>query len=208
MDRLAPPYDPNTGARVGGGVLGQIRHIVSYASRLSSPTGPHGIASYPWQWLADYKPIIYLSINPGSHAPSFIGDHPQVLFLGMISPPIMLLALPALGLAGFGLWRAAQRGAGASERIAVDDDWSLGDSAQLGLAWFIATWIPYELFSLIWQRTSYLYYMIIVMPGIYLAVSAFVVRFARGRRTRWLVGLWCISVLAAVVIMYPFVPLF
>ena len=58
--------------------------------------------------------------------------------------------------------------------------------------------------SLIWQRTSYLYYMVIVMPGIYLAVSALVVS---QRRHRWLVGLWAAAVVIAAVLMYPFVPL-
>ena len=94
MDRIAPPYDPETASLVTGGVIGHIRHILSYASHLTSPNGPHGIASYPWEWLADYKPITYLSISPSSKQPAFIGDHPQALFLGMISPPIMLLQFP------------------------------------------------------------------------------------------------------------------
>ena len=36
--------------------------------------------------------------------------------------------------------------------------------------------MPFELLSLLWQRTSYLYYMVIVMPGIYLAVADLVAR--------------------------------
>jgi hypothetical protein len=215
MDRIAPPYDPVVGELVGGGVLGHIEHMISYAAHLSSPHGPTGIASYPWEWLVDYKPIVYLSINPGSRTPAFIGDHPQVMFLGMISPPIMLLVLPALGLGAAGLWRATRARSGwraqgnsvvaDGECGRLDSVFALGDSAMLGLAWFLATFLPYVLLSLVWQRTSYLYYMIIVMPGIYLAVSAFVVRF---RRRRWLVGLWVTSVIVAAVIMYPFVPLF
>ena len=31
--------------------------MISYAAGQASPRGPHGIASYPWQWLGDYKPI-------------------------------------------------------------------------------------------------------------------------------------------------------
>jgi 4-amino-4-deoxy-L-arabinose transferase-like glycosyltransferase len=215
MDRIASPYDPVAGALVGGGVLGHIEHMISYAAHLSSPHGPTGIASYPWEWLVDYKPIVYLSIDPGSRTPAFLGDHPQVLFLGMISPPIMLLALPALALAAAGLWRAVRarsRPRAHGDSMVADGDSqrrdsavALGDSMMLGLAWFLATFVPYVLLSLIWQRTSYLYYMIIVMPGIYLAVSAFVVRF---RRRRWLAGLWVASVIVAAVIMYPFVPLF
>ena len=113
MDRIAPPFDPQTGAVVAGGVIGHIEHIISYASHLDSPHGPHGIASYPWQWLGDYKPIVYLSIDPASTQPAFIHDHPQALFLGMVSPPILLLTIPSLLVAGFGIWRAAPAGFGA-----------------------------------------------------------------------------------------------
>ncbi len=75
---------------------------------------------------------------------------------------------------------------------------------MLGLAWFAGTWVPFEALNLIWQRTSYLYYMIIVMPGIYLAVTALVVRMWR---RRWLVGIWIAAVAVAAVVMYPFVPI-
>jgi hypothetical protein len=70
---------------------------------------------------------------------------------------------------------------------------------------------------LIWSRTSYLYYMLIVMPGIYLAVAQLVARsgeaLARSsrqtalRRSGWtLIGVWALSVLIAVIVMYPFTP--
>ena len=35
----------------------------------------------------------------------------------------------------------------------------------VALAWFAGTWLPFAALSLFWQRTSYLYYMVIVMPG-------------------------------------------
>ncbi len=221
MDRIAPPYDPQTGELVPGGLLGHIEHIISYASHLSSKHGLHGIASYPWMWLFDYKPIVYLSIHPAANTPGFVGDHPEVFFLGMISPPIMLLALPAMILAAVWVWRSWRRswgrvsgpaaasaalpGAGLSPVQSADPAFAIGSSGALGLAWFLATFLPYELMSVVWQRTSYLYYMVIVTPGIYLAVAALVIRY---RRRRWLVGIWGAAVLAAAVIMYPFVPLF
>ena len=118
MDRIAPPYDPQTGELVPGGVLGHIGHIISYASHLSSTHGLHGIASYPWMWLFDYKPIVYLSIHPAANTPGFVGDHPEVFFLGMISPPIMLLALPAMILAAVCLWRSRRRSGAQRERRA------------------------------------------------------------------------------------------
>ena len=54
------------------------------------------------------------------------------------------------------------------------------------------------------QRTSYIYYMMIVMPGMYLA-AAWLVR--RLRRQTWLISAWLVAVVAAVVLLYPFTPL-
>ena len=81
---------------------------------------------------------------------------------------------------------------------------SLGDVqlAILGVAWFIGTWFPYELQSALDSRTSYLYYMVVVMPGIYVAVTTCVAGLAAQRRRIWLrsvialwgarvVGAWC-----------------
>jgi len=208
MDRLAPPYNPLTHHVVAGGVLGHIAHIISYGAHLASPHGPSGIASYPWEWLVDYKPIVYLSIDPAHPAPGLTHDHPAALFLGMISPPILLLAVPGLVAAALAALRA-RRLALADALVAspspTADVWQTGASAQVGLAWFLGTFAPYVIFSLVWQRTSYLYYMVIVMPGIYLAVSALVSRYRSHRR---LVTVWVVAVSLAAVLMYPFTPLF
>ena len=74
----------------------------------------------------------------------------------------------------------------------------------VGLAWFIGTFVPFVLTSLIESRTSYLYYMVIVMPGIYVAVSDLIGRIGPGRI---LCIAWMAAVVAAVVVMYPFTPL-
>jgi predicted membrane-bound dolichyl-phosphate-mannose-protein mannosyltransferase len=187
LDRVARPYDATTGRLVTGGPFSHLAHMLSYAASQSSPQGPHGIASYPWQWLGDYKPIVYLNINPARPAPGLYGIHPAAHFLGMISPPVMLLAIPALILA------AVRFRTGSLRELDV-----------LGLAWFAGTWIPFELLSLIWNRTSYLYYMVIVMPGIYIAVIQLI---ARGRSRPRLVGLWWVTVALAAILMYPFTPL-
>ncbi|MBV8988945.1 MAG: hypothetical protein JO372_10345, partial [Solirubrobacterales bacterium] len=65
------------------------------------------------------------------------------------------------------------------------------------------TFVPFELLSLIWSRTSYLYYMVIVMPGIYIAVAELVTRI---RVNAKLIGAWAASVVAAAIVMYPFTP--
>jgi dolichyl-phosphate-mannose-protein mannosyltransferase len=193
LDRIAPPFDVAKGKLLAAGPFHHIAHMLSYAAHQTSPHGATGIASYPWEWLVDYKPIVYLNVNPSRPAPGLYDVHPAVHFLGMISPPIMLLALPALVAAGLQWVRARRSGS------AVD-----GLVSTTGLAWFLGTFIPFVALSALDSRTSYLYYMVIVVPGIYLVVSDFV---WRNRRHRKLVGLWMLLVLAAVVVMYPFTPL-
>lgn len=189
LDEIAPPFADATQTRVTGGPLGHIAHIISYAAGQASPHGPTGIASYPWQWIFDIKPIDYLSINPVHPPGGLLHLHASVHFLGMMSPPIMLLALPAIALGLIGIRRRGD------------------DVALLGAAWSIGTFIPFELESLIWSRTSYIYYMLIVMPGVYLAVAALVARIpARIKPLVWGAWAWGLSVLIAVIAMYPFTP--
>jgi hypothetical protein len=200
MDRIAPPYNPITHSRVGGGPLGHLHHMLSFQAHLTSPHGPKGIASYPWEWLGDYKPIVYLNINPPHPAPGLYHIHPAAHFLGMVSPPIMLLALPALLVAAVRLWRFRRRAA----VPAVSADPVPGRAAVVALAWFVGTFVPFELLSLLLSRTTYLYYMVIVMPGLYIAI---VHLFARWRPRPWLLATWAAMVLVAAVLMYPFTPL-
>jgi 4-amino-4-deoxy-L-arabinose transferase-like glycosyltransferase len=187
LDRVAQPYDPVAGTLITGGPFAHLAHMFSYAAAQSSPHGPRGIASYPWEWLVDYKPIVYLNIDPASPAPGLSGIHPAAHFLGVISPPMMLLALPALALAAV---RLRTREAAASD--------------CLGLAWFLGTFLPFAFLSLVLSRTSYLYYMVIVMPGLYLLIARLIERL---RSWRWAILAWALSVVAAAIVMYPFTPL-
>ena len=102
LDRIAPPYDPLRHKLIGGGVFGHIRYMLDYGAHQTSPHGPQGIASYPWGWLVDIKPILYLNINPQRPVPGLFGVHPQAHFLGMISPAILLVGLPGLAIAAAG----------------------------------------------------------------------------------------------------------
>ena len=83
-------------------------------------------------------------------------------------------------------------------------EFSSGEVPQVALAWFAGTFLPFLLLSVALRRTSYLYYMVVVMPAIYLAVADLVVR---GRRHRKLVVLWIVVVAVAAIAMYPFTPL-
>jgi predicted membrane-bound dolichyl-phosphate-mannose-protein mannosyltransferase len=211
MDRIATPYADSSATLITGGPFAHIAHMISYAANLTSPKGPTGIASYPWQWLFDYKPITYLRINPSIPTDEFHAIHPVSLFLGMMSPPIMVLAIPALLFAAYRIALVCRGRAQSPDRPPVPIPLAI-----LGLAWFIGTFLPYELQSLIDNRTSYIYYMVIVMPGIYVSITyllACAVRWGQAAVRRntvvWaLTGVWALGVLVAVVLMYPFTPLF
>jgi predicted membrane-bound dolichyl-phosphate-mannose-protein mannosyltransferase len=186
---IAPPYSPQTGKRVPRGPFGEIGHILSYAAHQTSPHGLTGIASYPWDWLVDYKPITYLRVNPARPADGLYFVHPAVHFLGVISPAILLLALPSLAFAAFGV---LPRRVGSGSEVGL-----------IGLAWFLGTFLPFVALSLFESRTTYIYYMVIVMPGIYLSVAYLVARIGARR----IVSLaWMVGVLAAAVVLYPFSP--
>jgi predicted membrane-bound dolichyl-phosphate-mannose-protein mannosyltransferase len=190
LDQLAAPYDDATRKLVSGGPFGHLGHMIRYAAQQTSPHGPQGIASYPWGWLVDYKPITYLNVNPASPSTGLFGVHPAVHFLGLISPPILLVALPALAFAA----RTARPRRSGPDR----------DLVVLAVAWFAGTFLPFVMLSLLWKRTSYLYYMVIVMPGLYAAAAWLLTKTRRWPRVK---ALWVVSVLAAAVVAYPFTPL-
>jgi dolichyl-phosphate-mannose-protein mannosyltransferase len=202
MGEIATPYADSQAKLITGGPFAEISHIITYASGLTSPHGPTGIASYPWQWLIDLKPILYLRINPSLPGHGLYAIHPVVAFWGMVSPAILLVGIPALL---YFAYRLARPGRPETRTAPADRELPI-----LALAWFIGTWLPFELQSLIDQRTSYLYYMVIVMPGIYVA-AAYLVALGWRRRNRWLSALtilWGVGVLVAAVLLYPFVAIF
>jgi predicted membrane-bound dolichyl-phosphate-mannose-protein mannosyltransferase len=190
LERVSASFDDAAHKVVAGGPLGEIAHIFSYAAAQRSPHGPTGIASYPWGWLVDYKPIAYLNINPAKPAPGLYGVYPAVHFLGLISPPILLLALPALALAG--------------RQIFVHPFRANYELPALAIAWVAGTFLPFVFFSLALHRTTYLYYMVVVMPGVYVAVAWLLPRLWRWRK---LTVLWIAMVAIAAVIAYPLTPL-
>lgn len=190
LGQVAAPYDDAARRLVSGGLFGEIAHILSYGAGQRSPHGPMGIASYPWGWLVDYKPIVYLNINPSQPAPGLYDVHPQVHFLGLISPPVLLLALPATALAAI---RAIQ--------LPLGPDFTL---TAVGVAWFAGTFLPFLLLSMLLARTSYIYYMVVVMPGMYLAAAWLLPRLWARRK---LMAAWIAVVALAAVIAYPLTPL-
>jgi hypothetical protein len=200
MGLIATPYADAEARLITGGPFAHISHMFSYAAQQVSPNGPQGIASYPWQWLVDLKPILYVRIAASIPGHEVGAIHPVTAFWGMPSPVIMALGMPALLFCVYRFLRRRRPGQSAEDQ----------QLAMLAVSWFIASWVPFALLSLIDQRTSYLYYMVIVMPGIYVAATYAAALGWRLGRTwlRAVIGVWALGVVVAVVLMYPFVAVF
>ena len=194
LDRLAPPYDPVTMRRA--------RRLAVHAPLAHAQL--RGRSDEPARSDRDRvlsrgtgssicKPITYLNINPDKPAPGLFHVHPAAHFLGVISPAIMLLALPSLVFLAWAVLARRRRSPGEG-RGARCSRWR----------WFLGTFLPFVVLSVAFSRTSYLYYMVVVMPGIYLAVSDVLMRLRR--YWPWL-ALWGVALLGSLVVLYPFTPL-
>jgi hypothetical protein len=214
MGTVATPFDDSTSTLITGGPFAHFSHMLTYAAHQTSPSGPKGIASYPWQWLYDEKVITYLRVNPSLPGAGLGAVRPPDHFLGVISPPEMVLAVPSTVFGAVSLIRARRRGSRTEREpdgepaVTGEPTPGLADGelAIVGIAWFVGTFLPFELLSLLDSRTSYLYYMVVVMPGLYVSIVYLVSRASRYRATKVLAVLWGLAVVAAAVILFPFTP--
>jgi hypothetical protein len=155
-----------------------------YASELVDHGHPQGIAAHPTDFWLDRKAITYFKVTRTVTVP---GKAPissaLIWFRGEISRVLLITSWFALAL---NLWWAIRR----------RDDLSF-----LVVAWALGTWLPPEAFNLIDDRTTYLYYMVVTMPALYLAVARLLGAF---RITRWLIAPWIVLLLYDAVVLYPF----
>jgi hypothetical protein len=213
MGLIAPPFSGDSARPhlITGGPFDHLAYIIHFAAHFTSPGTLTFDASYPWQWLLDLGSITYLRVTPSAgqcfvcNATSLSGVgphafHPVSAFIAIISPPIIALAIPALIVCGA---RELRRRGRAQPLADIELD-------LLALAWSIGTWAPFALQRALDSRISYFYYMVVVMPGIYIAVASLASLLWR-RRSTWLRGLvtvWGLTVLAAAVVMFPFAAIF
>lgn len=105
-------------------------------------------SSRPVEWLGNRKPIVYYEqVSRPGPAP-----HTLVLFQGRISPPVIFLALPAFALAVLGAFRRRD------------------ELSFLVVAWCVAIFGAFWVISLD-HNFNYLYYMLLVLPGVYLGIA-------------------------------------
>ena len=151
LDVAMPAYDPGSRTVYGGSPFPHVGHMLSYAAKLKSVPHATGISSSPWQWLLDQKPINYSRVAVNSLAGGkIVASHAIVSFRGEVNQFVIFLAIPALFAAIAAAWRER-------DRVAI-----------VGVAWGVGTFVPFVVEADVFGRISYLYYVLIVLPGVYL----------------------------------------
>lgn len=195
LDAAVTPYNNGHPVTRGQGALctdlwlwrsscNHIAFMMRYGNALRSPNGPQGIASYPWQFWADIKSIPYfkqtVTVRTNGRVTAM---RDTVDFRGMISRVLLFTSWLAILL---NVWWAIRR----------RDDLSF-----LVLAWILGTWLPIEALSLFEDRTTYLYYMVVTMPALYIAVARLL---GQRKLLLTLTPLWVVLFVVEFVNLYPF----
>ncbi len=183
LDLVVPGYDPGTHITYAGSPFTHIGHMLSYAAQLKAVPHATGISSTPWLWLVDQKPISYARVAVNSLAGGKIVASRAVFDArGEINPFIIFVAIPALLAAVTAAWHERDR------------------IAALGAAWCLGTFVPFVIQDVVFDRISYLYYMLLVMPGVYLVTARL---FSPGRVPRAATLGWALALIYGFADLYP-----
>lgn len=183
LDVLVPAYDPGTHTLYSGNPFSHLAHMYEYAQLLKAKPGETGIASDPLAWLLNEKAINYARVAVStSVSGKVVATHDTYRFEGVMNPFIIFLAIPALFAALAAAWKTGER------------------VAALGACWCLGTFLPFLFGSAVSDRISYLYYMVTVMPGIYLITARF---FAQRRMPRAATLGWAIALIYGFIHLYP-----
>ncbi len=183
LDALVPAYDPGTHTIYAGNPYPHIGHMLSFAAKLKAVPDATGISSTPWQWLVNEKVINYARVAVNSLAGGkIVASRATFDARGEINPAIIFLAIPALFAAIAAAWYERDR------------------VAALGAAWCLGTFLPFVIQDVAFDRISYLYYMLLVMPGIYLVTARL---FSPSRVPRAATVGWAVALLYSFADLYP-----
>ncbi len=183
LDLVMPAFDPGTGVTYAGSPYTHIGHMLSYAAKLRAVPHATGISSTPWLWLLDKREISYARVAVNSLSGGKIVASRAVFDArGEINPFIILLAIPALFTAVAAAWYERDR------------------LAALGAAWCVGTYLPFVIQYALFDRISYLYYMLLVMPGVYLITTRM---FSPGRVPRAATLGWAVALVLGFADLYP-----
>ena len=183
LDALMPAFDPGSRVVYAGDPFAHISHMLSFAAKLKAVPNATGISSTPWQWLVDQKPIDYSRVAVNQLAGGkIVASRALFAARGEINPFILFLFFPALFAAVAAAWRGRDR------------------VAAIGAAWCLGTFIPFVIQSQAFDRISYLYYMLIVLPGLYLLAAWLFTPSRIGRAAT--IG-WGVALIYSLVDLYP-----
>lgn len=140
-----------------------IRYMYGYGSNDKLLPVPPGVnfarPSSAWQWLVNREPIGYYRRVSG---PGYGPVHTTIYFQGRMNPFIIYMAVPAV-------------------LLAAREAWARRDQVSfLIISWCLGTFIPFVILSL-QNHYSYIFYMLVVLPGVCLAVA----RLFSGRYLPW-----------------------
>lgn len=145
--------------------------------------------SSPWEWLVNQKGISYYREPTGrgevrSWSQLGLWTSDAIHFQALVNPVILALAIPGLGFTSWLAWRRRRGG------------------EMLPAAWFLAV---FSLFLAIYYirptSAGHIYYMLVVMPAVYLAVAQTFSQAALAVKLRpWFAA----GVLGAFLMYYPF----
>ena len=147
---------------------------------------PH---SSPWEWMVNRNSISYYRspTNRGevrSWSQLGLWTTDSIHFNALVNPAIIALAIPALLFCAYQAWRRRR------------------DADVLPLAWFLGTFGCFlAIYYLRPGSAGHIYYMVIVLPAIYLAVSKLFSESALAVRLR---PYFAAAVIAAFWLYYPF----
>ncbi|MGI8903086.1 MAG: glycosyltransferase family 39 protein [Solirubrobacteraceae bacterium] len=183
LDLLVPAWDPGSRRVLGASPFSHFAHIVDVARALRIKPHSGGISSTPWQWLIDQRPIHYARVAVDELARGkVVGTRAAIDFQGRMNPAIVFSALPALAV---GLVSALRTG----DRVAM-----------IAVAWTLGTFLPFVLQYELADRVSYIFYMLIVMPGVYVLAARL---FSARLMPRVATVAWAALLLYGFVHLYP-----
>jgi hypothetical protein len=188
MDLLVPAYDTGTRITYAGSPFTHVFHIINYAALLKAVAHATGISSTPWEWLLDQRTINYArtAVNTLSGG-QVTASRATIYFQGEVNPFLLFVAIPAFFTAVWAWWRE-------NDRLSL-----------FGTAWVLGTYLPSIYDAQVSGRIAYLYYILIILPGVYLIVVRFFTR--KGMPTAATLG-WAVALIYSALNLYPIRTLF
>jgi dolichyl-phosphate-mannose--protein O-mannosyl transferase len=163
-------------------------HLSMSADRQASP---------PLAWLLGMKPVWFGWNKPGFPVPDWLLFIPNALHTGA--------AFAVIALANPFIWWPAEIVLlllavrwlqSRFTRRKVTARMRLSNAEKFALTWFIATWLPWLLSP---RAQTFLYYMLPVLPALFIALAAFVQRNPR----RWAVPVLITAAVLSLALLYP-----